>query len=90
MSSWDAVPELEGRALAARRSNIVQSNLRAVLRQILTTNHSPNFIAEQRGMSHNTVRNWRRILEEKEITSTQLDLGRVDEFSRAENSLFPS
>ncbi|MCG2839946.1 IS21 family transposase [Sandaracinobacter sp. RS1-74] len=52
----------------------MQSNLRAVLRQILTTNHSPNFIAEQRGMSHNTVRNWRRILEEKEITSTQLDL----------------
>ncbi|PZU47351.1 MAG: IS21 family transposase [Sphingomonas sp.] len=52
----------------------MQCNVRAILRQILTTDHSSNVIAAQRGMSHNTVRRWRNIVEEKSITAQQLDL----------------
>lgn len=52
----------------------MQSKLRAILRQILNTDHSPNFIGEQRSMSHNTVRRWRNVLTEKSITSAQLDI----------------
>lgn len=52
----------------------MQPNLRAVIRQILSTDLSPNDIGEQRNMSHNTVRRWRNILKEKSITSEQLDL----------------